>query len=80
MICSTSKGNNLSPKSVVSHMQTSENQYQLQRQCSGRGCSKNAKNLLAILYINKKGYFCDECARDLLAGKLAISLLKGDLS
>jgi hypothetical protein len=61
-------------------MKTSENSCQPQQQCSAKGCSKNAENLLSILYINKRGYFCDECARDLMSGKLAISLPKGDLN
>ena len=44
------------------------------KQCSGKGCTKIAKNLLLILFVNKKGYFCDECTRNLLTEQLAVSL------
>ncbi|MGC2309017.1 MAG: ATPase domain-containing protein, partial [Nitrososphaeraceae archaeon] len=39
-------------------------QNSLHRQCSGRECAKDAKTLLEILYVSKRGYFCDECTSD----------------
>jgi hypothetical protein len=50
------------------------------RQCSGKGCTKIAKNLLTISYINKKGYFCDECTRDLVTKHLAIRIQEVSLT
>lgn len=80
MNITTSKGKNLFAKAVSSNEQSDTYQNYKERRCSGRECTKSAKNLLAILFINKRGYFCDECARDLLAKKLAVSVLEGDLS
>lgn len=48
--------------------------------CSGKECPKSAKNCLEILFINKRGYFCEECTRDLLAKKLAVSVQESDQS
>lgn len=76
----TSELNNLSanPKEQAIQLQNS-----LQRKCSGKECTKNAKSMLEILYINKRGYFCDECTHDLLAAELAVRLSEpseGDLT
>jgi hypothetical protein len=30
-----------------------------------------------ILYVNKKGYFCDDCTHDLLAKELAAKIPEG---
>ncbi|MFZ0556559.1 MAG: hypothetical protein WAM26_14860 [Nitrososphaeraceae archaeon] len=67
-----SEDNNLFDGLVVS--ESYHNQYSASNQCSGKGCTKIAKNLLMISYINKRGYFCDECACDLLIKQLAIRL------
>jgi hypothetical protein len=42
--------------------------------CSGRECTRIAKNHLMIFYIKKTGYFCDKCTHDLLAAELAVRL------
>ena len=66
----TSKDNNLFDNSTTS--ESYQNQYS--KQCSGRDCTKIAGNLLTILYINKKGYFCDDCAHELITKKLETKL------
>jgi hypothetical protein len=58
--------------STIPKTQSKDCQNYLHRQCSGRGCTKDAKILLEILYINKRGYFCDECTSDLLSKGLAV--------
>lgn len=40
--------------------------------CIGKGCENFGKTLLKINYINKTGYFCDNCAEDLLHEELAV--------
>jgi hypothetical protein len=40
------------------------------KQCAGRNCSKSGINPLNIIYINKIGWFCDDCKKDLLDLKL----------
>jgi len=42
--------------------------------CSGKGCRNTPTTLLKINYINKVGYFCDSCTRDLLHEELAIKI------
>lgn len=51
-----------------------KNMYSVSKQCSGKGCTKIAKNLLMISFVNKRGYFCDECTRYLLTEQLAVRL------
>ena len=51
-----------------------KNQCSVSKQCSGKGCKKIAKNLLMISFVNKRGYFCDECTHDLLSEQLAVRL------
>ena len=67
-----SEGNNLFDSLAISETY----QNQLSNQCSGKGCTKIANNLLTILYINKKGYFCDDCTSDLLTKQLAMTIQK----
>ena len=67
-----SENNNLFADLTVS--ESYENQYSRSKQCSGKGCKKIAKNPLLISFVNKRGYFCDECTRDLLAEQLAVRL------
>lgn len=40
--------------------------------CNCKGCEKSGKTLLKINYINKTGYFCENCAEDLLSEELAV--------
>jgi hypothetical protein len=44
-----------------------------ERKCSGKDCQNMGNSILKIKYINKSGYFCDKCTRDLLDEGLAIS-------
>ena len=55
---------------------TTSESYEISRskQCSGKGCKKVANNLLMISYVNKSGFFCDECTHDLLTEQLAVRL------
>jgi hypothetical protein len=46
------------------------------KQCAGNGCSNPGWILLEIRYINKQGYFCTACAKDLLQNELAVFLKK----
>jgi hypothetical protein len=47
--------------------------------CMGKGCEYCGRILLKIKYINKIGYFCDNCAKDLLVEGLAISTSEVDV-
>ena len=42
------------------------NDSQVYKKCYGLHCNKIAKRRLRILYINKSGWFCDDCSRDLI--------------
>lgn len=35
-------------------------------QCCGKGCKSIGTTQLRIVYLNKLGWFCDPCKRDLL--------------
>jgi hypothetical protein len=76
----TAEHNNLFPDPVLSTIQSPVYQNYTGNWCSDRRCPKSAKNLLEILFINKRGYFGDECTRDLLARKLVVDFQEGDLS
>jgi hypothetical protein len=39
--------------------------------CSGKGCTDIGKTLLKIVYVNKTGYFCESCSKDILHQELA---------
>lgn len=71
----TSEDNNLFDNS-----ESNQNQSSMSKQCSGKECTRTAKNLLSISYINKKGYFCDECTLDLLTKQLAIRIQEVSLT
>lgn len=42
------------------------NDIKVYKKCAGLYCNKNAKKRLRILYINKSGWFCNDCSTDLL--------------
>ena len=44
------------------------------KMCAGIHCNKAAKRRLRILYINKSGWFCDDCSRDLLNLDLGVDV------
>jgi hypothetical protein len=33
--------------------------------CAGKDCNQKGKHLLKVVLINKLGYFCDNCRKDL---------------
>lgn len=49
----------LSPKDVIKQDLV---QYKI---CAGKDCNNEGIHGLWIIYINKKGFFCDNCKRDL---------------
>jgi hypothetical protein len=51
---------------------TSNNVVEEDNKCCAKGCTKLGRLLLKINYINKTGYFCDPCAKDLLQQALAM--------
>ena len=53
---------------------TDENIPKQNCKCSGKGCRNAPTTHLKINYINKVGYFCDSCTRDLLHEELAIKI------
>ena len=40
--------------------------------CAGKDCRNEGKHLLRIIYLNKVGWFCDDCKDLLLKNKLVI--------
>lgn len=38
--------------------------------CFGRNCNNQGKFNLKIILINRRGWFCDSCAKDLISLKL----------
>ena len=40
--------------------------------CCARGCAKPGRLLLEVNHIDKTGYFCDSCAKDLLQQALTV--------
>jgi hypothetical protein len=69
MDSTTSEGINFFDDSAKPKSTQSQNSTLVQ--CSGKGCRNLAKNLLMISFVKKTGYFCDECAHDLLNEQLA---------
>jgi hypothetical protein len=48
------------------------------KDCAGKDCKHKGTTLLRIKYLQKKGYFCDSCAADLLQSEIAVK--EGGLS
>jgi hypothetical protein len=40
------------------------------KECAGKGCEKVGIHCLKIVFLNKIGWFCDDCKNDLLFEKL----------
>jgi hypothetical protein len=51
---------------------TNNNVIKEDNKCCAKGCTKFGRLLLKINYINKRGYFCDSCAQELLQRALAV--------
>jgi hypothetical protein len=49
----------LSPKDIIKEDLV---KYKI---CAGKGCTNEGVHSLGVIYINKKGLFCDNCKRDL---------------
>lgn len=47
--------------------------------CAGKNCKKLGKTKLKICFINKFGYFCNECADYLLKYDLALKTKEEDM-
>ncbi len=47
------------------------NTEQEYNRCAGKNCKNKAKHELKVLYLNKIGYFCDQCTKDLLSLEIA---------
>jgi hypothetical protein len=39
--------------------------------CAGKECKNKGNRVLMIRYLDKIGYFCEDCANDLLRSELA---------
>jgi hypothetical protein len=48
----------------------SNNENQVYKKCAGMNCDSIGSNRLKIILINKIGYFCNKCSKDLLQLKL----------
>jgi hypothetical protein len=42
--------------------------------CAGKNCANIGNRILEIKFINKRGDFCDSCAKDLLQRELAAEI------
>ena len=47
------------------------------KDCAGKDCKHKGRTLLKINFLNKKGYFCDSCAADLIQSGIAVK--EGDI-
>ena len=50
----------------LNNISTHENNAQGSKSCYGRICKNQGTNLLNIIYINKTGWFCDDCKNELV--------------
>ena len=46
------------------------NIYQEHKQCAYKNCTNTGSKKLHILYIHKEGWFCEECAQELILHEL----------
>jgi hypothetical protein len=51
---------------------TTENTVQDYKGCAGKDCQRAGINYLKVLYLNRKGWFCDSCKASLVADRLVI--------
>jgi hypothetical protein len=40
--------------------------------CAGMSCNSEGKHLLRVIYLDKKGWFCESCKEDLLKNGLVV--------
>jgi hypothetical protein len=58
--------------SLVANQDSCVNLKKENKICAGNGCSNEGKHPLTIIYLNKKGWFCDSCKYDLLIDGLVV--------
>jgi hypothetical protein len=44
------------------------------KKCAGKGCDRTGRTILEVRYLNKIGFFCDRCTKDLIAADLALQV------
>lgn len=49
---------------------------QTHRECAGKGCNNHAENQLKICYVEKYGWFCEDCKELLLKEGLIVEMRK----
>jgi predicted SprT family Zn-dependent metalloprotease len=64
--------NNLFPALYHDEGSSSTRKERYETRCSGKDCKSIGNSILKINYINKTGYFCDRCTRNLLDEGLAV--------
>jgi hypothetical protein len=42
------------------------------KECAGKGCQNAGIHYLKIVFLNKRGWFCDSCKSSLIADNLCI--------
>jgi hypothetical protein len=71
----TSQDNNLYQSQIEIRSNSNySNSATLKLKCMGKGCDNFGKSFLKIKYINKVGYFCEKCTKDLLNEELAVEV------
>jgi hypothetical protein len=54
---------------------TKQDASQEYKECAGKGCQNMGVHYLKIVFLNKFGWFCDDCKNDLLSDRLADEVL-----
>ena len=67
-------------KKISSDNNIDKPEYKVEDICAGLKCSNKPTALLKVKYINKSGFFCQQCTTDLLQLELAEKIEIGDLS
>jgi len=52
------------------------NYLQQHADCAGKGCPNKGTSQLTIIYLNRKGWFCDGCKQDLSENGLLTENIK----
>jgi hypothetical protein len=47
--------------------------------CAGQRCSKKGVHQLTIIYLNRKGWFCNTCKQDLVKEGLALENIRPEV-
>ena len=54
----------MNPITTIDHNKFQDNQ------CACKGCNKQGRHYLKVLYVNKFGWFCDSCRDSLVSNRL----------